>query len=128
MQIKFFNIETLDTNIINIKHGTMEDVLDKAEETLPNFNKTILSEKGDTLKFTGYIGDVLYRGKTRKEFSRGKAPRDWSEELEAFKKFYKPTLTAKALSALSGLSLCHVYYLSRKHNFELTPGQRGKRK
>lgn len=128
MQIKFFNIETLDTNVVNVKHGTLNEVLNEAEKVLPNFNKTILSQKGDTLKFDGYMADIIYHGKTREESKSGRVAQDWSEKLDTFKKFYKPTVTASALSAASGLQLGHVYYIARKYNFELASARRGKRK
>lgn len=128
MQIKFINIQTLDSKVVNVRNGTMDEVLDEAEKCLPDFNRVILDRNGDVLKFNNYIGDILYHGITKADSKQGRKEFDWSDKYELLMEHYQDDLTASDLSLKSGISLGHVYYIARKFNIKLAKGHRGLRK
>ena len=119
MQIKFVNTDTLDATIVNIRNGTFDEVLAEAAKTLPLFDSTILQRNGDIFRLNNYIGEIIYHGVPKAETRLGRKEQNWDDKLEVFKKYYKPTMSAKELSVISELSLGHVYYIARKFGFEL---------
>lgn len=128
MQVKFINKETLETKIINIKGGTLPEILDEAETVFNDFDKTILKQNGDILLLKGYYADILYHGTPKSEQNRGRQPLDWTDKIEQFNNAYNENITAAELASNSGLSLSHVYYLSSKLNKTLKAATRGRRK
>lgn len=119
MQIKFVNTDTLDATIVNIRNGTFEEVITEAAKMLPSFDSAILQQNGDIFRMNNYIGEIIYHGVPKAETRLGRKEQNWDDKLEIFKKYYKPTMSAKELSVVSELSLGHVYYIARKFGFTL---------
>lgn len=130
MQVKFINTDSLDSKVINIKGGTLDEILEEASGNIEGFDKTILQRNGSLLRFNGYIGDIIYHGTPRAEQHKGRTPKDWTQEIEVYNTFYEknPDMTAKEFAEVSKLPLNVVYYMSKKLNKPLKAGQRGRRK
>lgn len=128
MQIKFINTSTLDSQIINVKGGTLEETLAEASKEITGLKLESMVRNENILGFDGFIGDIIYYGTPKNEQApRGRIARDWTDEIEIFDKHYSDRITAKQLSVKSGLSLSHVYYIAKKKGVTLAAGKRGRR-
>lgn len=135
MQIKVTNINTLESKIVNVKHGTFEETLHQASI---DFNDERLDSKDDlvwngdicklVLEDCTYFLDIIYHGIPQSQMKQTRKSRDWTEEKQKLMSVYKENMTAKQLSVKSGINLGHVYYLARIFNIKFKPGQRGRRK
>jgi hypothetical protein len=130
MQIKIINTETLNFHIVNVKFGTIEDVLNKAKEDyFSDLNiEDNIKPVNNLFKLGKYLCDIVYVGKIGGRATSGRQTRDWEPEIEQLRKFYSPDRTVKQMSVLSGIAVGRVYYLLKMKNWEYKKGQRGKRK
>lgn len=130
MQIKIINTETLNFQIVNVKFGTIEDVLNKAKEDyFSDLNiEDNIKPVNNLFKLGKYLCDIVYVGKIEGRATSGRQTRNWEPEIEKLMEFYSPNCTVKQMSVLSGIEVGRIYYLLKMKNLGYKKGQRGKRK
>lgn len=131
MKIKVIDTQTLTSTIVNQSGITLEQAVDLMKQEVPGFDANAEIECGpedDLFRVGRFIGFILYRGVEPRELkARGRSSMDWSDTIELYNKFYKPELTAKELAVISGISLGHVYYVSKMVNKPLKAAKRGRK-
>ena len=131
MKIKLVDTETLESTLVNQTCITFEQAVDLIKKDIPGIEPDTSVENGsdpDIFRLGRYIGYILYRGVDPADYKRrGRAGRDWTEERKKFNEHYKPTMTAKQLSLLTGIDRGRIYYISKMENKPLKAGKRGRR-
>lgn len=128
MQIKFINVKTLETQIINISGAEVHEILEQAGKQIPDIDVSNPVRKDNLFKLgDNYIADIVYYGKPKAQQNRGRKPMNWDEKLRIFNEHYTKYDTAASLAAKSGLSTPHVYYLSKISNQPLVKQRCGRK-
>lgn len=128
MQIKFINTEDLTSEVINIKGGTLEEVLEEAKTRMPDLDILTMKQNESILKFNGYIADIIYYGVPKSEQKKGRQSKDWTDKIALFNQHYTPSSTAKILSVKTGMDVGQIYYIAKLTDTPLAKGQRGRKK